>query len=1053
MRSLLACPVVGRAARSGRRRTLAAGTLLGALAVAASFLTSASAYASSNYIVDGTNSSCSDNGSGAGSAAQPFCTIAAAAKKAQAGDTVSVIAGTYTGTGVNPTNTGVAGSPVTFAASPGVTISGGTKAFALSSKNYIVISGFTITGTSSYGISVSNGSNDTISGNTITGTGSHAIYLSGGSNNTVSGNTESYAGTPQQGLSAYGIWLNNETGDLVKGNVTHDNSAHGIYLSGTTTGALVKGNTSYHNAYQWERNANGINDIAPGNSLIGNVTYANEDSGINIYPGGDSALVAENVTYGNGDHGIDDLNVTGGRIIGNTVYGNCSDGINVEGTSSNYLIENNISDNNATGAEVKPTIVNYSPYKTCAQRRNGNIGVYDTTAPGTTTADYNLVYQSGSAPDFIWGTATYTSWQAICNATGQDCHAIVADPQFVSAGAANFQLTAGSPAIDKANTAASGEQPADILGVSPYDDLGAYEYAGGGGTQTGPTAQLSVTPSSGTAPLAVTADASASTAGSSPISSYTFDFGDGTTVGPQPGPTASHTFTAAGSYVVKVTATDGNGLTSQANQTVTVNPQATGPTAQLSVTPSSGTAPLAVTADASASTAGSSPISSYTFDFGDGTTVGPQPGPTASHTFTAAGSYVVKVTATDGNGLTSQANQTVTVNPQATGPTAQLSVTPSSGTAPLAVTADASASTAGSSPISSYTFDFGDGTTVGPQPGPTASHTFTAAGSYVVKVTATDGNGLTSQANQTVTVNPQATGPTAQLSVTPSSGTAPLAVTADASASTAGSSPISSYTFDFGDGTTVGPQPGPTASHTFTAAGSYVVKVTATDGNGLTSQANQTVTVNPQSSSPAKYVNQIATNYSTNSHTSGYVTVYRTAGVAAGDMIIATIQLTGTSAGAASGTDSKGDALSVVSDVSDGNGDRLITVAGIAVNGLAANDTITIRFPTASGYHMTADEVSGVTSVDQQSAASGTGSAFSSGSTGTTARSGEFVYATVATFGGTSLSWNSGWTALSSYTVGSTAIGRAYQIPKATGTFAASGTASGNWLAQVVTFK
>ena len=871
MRSSLRYLGVDRAARSGRRRTLAAGTLLGTLAIGASFLTSASAYASSNYTVDGTNPSCSDTATGAGSAAQPFCTIGAVAKKAQPGDTVSVIAGTYTGTSVNPAISGTAGSPITFAASPGVTISGGTKAFALSGRNYIVISGFTITGTSSYGISVSNGSNDTISGNAITGTGSHAIYLSGGGNNTVSGNTESYAGTPQQGLSAYGIWLNNETGDLVKRNVTHDNSAHGIYLSGTTTGALVAGNTSYHNAYQWERNANGINDIAPGNSLIGNVTYANEDSGINIYPGGDSALVADNVTYGNGDHGIDDLNVTGGRIIGNTVYGNCSDGINVEGTSSNYLIENNISDNNATGAEVQPTIVNYSPYKTCAQRRNGNIGVYDTTAPGTTTADYNLVYQSGSAPDFIWGTASYTSWQASCNATGQECHGNVADPLFVNAGAASFQLTAGSPAIDKANTAASGEQPTDILGVSPYDDLGAYEYTGGGGTQTGPTAQLSVTPSSGTAPLAVTADASASTAGSSPISSYTFDFGDGTTAGPQSGATASHTYTAAGSYVVKVTATDGNGLTSQANQTVTVNPQATGPTAQLSVTPSSGTAPLAVTADASASTAGSSPISSYTFDFGDGTTAGPQSGATASHTYTAAGSYVVKVT--------------------------------------------------------------------------------------------------------------------------------------------------------------------------------------ATDGNGLTSQANQTVTVSPQSSSAAKYVNQIATNYSTNPHTSSSVTVYRTAGVAAGDMIIATVRLTGTSGGAASGTDSKGDALNVVSDMSDGNGDRLITVAGIAVNGLAANDTITIRFPTASGYYMTADEVSGVTSVDQQSAASGTSSAFSSGSTGTTARSGEFVYATVATFGATSLSWNSGWTALSSYTVGSTTIGRSYQIPKATGTFTASGTASGTWLAQVVTFK
>ena len=52
--------------------------------------------------------------------------------------------------------------------------------------------------------------------------------------------------------------------------------------------------------------------------------------------------------------------------------------------------------------------------------------------------------------------------------------------------------------------------------------------------------------------------------------------------------------------------------------------------------------------------------------------------------------------------------------------------------------------------------------------------------------------------------------------------------------------------------------------------------MTATDGNNLTSQATKTVTVNAQNTSPAQYVNQIATNYSTSSHTSGSVTVWRT---------------------------------------------------------------------------------------------------------------------------------------------------------------------------------
>ena len=57
------------------------------------------------------------------------------------------------------------------------------------------------------------------------------------------------------------------------------------------------------------------------------------------------------------------------------------------------------------------------------------------------------------------------------------------------------------------------------------------------------------------------------------------------------------------------------------------------------------------------------------------------------------------------------------------------------------------------------------------------------------------------------------------------SGAAPLAVTADASASTDPVG-ITGYTFSFGDGTVVGPQPGATVTHTYTAGGSFVLQVT-----------------------------------------------------------------------------------------------------------------------------------------------------------------------------------------------------------------------------------
>ena len=408
--------------RAAARRVAIIGSVLG-VALAGTVLTSVAASAATTYIVDNTNAACSDTASGAGTAALPFCTLTKAAAKAVSGDTVQVIAGTYTGSSASPA------SGVTFTANPGVTISGGpsgAKGFSISGKSNVVVSGFTITGTPSYG-----------------------IYVNSSSNITISGNNVSFSGQPVSGQSASGIYLSSLNGGLIKGNVTHDNAAHGILLTGSTTGVTVQGNTSYHNAYQWERNANGIDVTAPGNFIIGNVTYANEDTGINMYTGGDNTLIADNVTYGNGDHGIDDFDVTGGRIIGNTVYGNCTDGINVEGTSANYVIEDNVSANNATGAAIHPTPINYVITKDCKDRRVGNIGVYD-SAPATTTADYNLVWQSGAGAEYTWGGTAYSSQQSLTAATGQEANGLFLDPKFANAGAGNFQLTAGSPAIDSA---------------------------------------------------------------------------------------------------------------------------------------------------------------------------------------------------------------------------------------------------------------------------------------------------------------------------------------------------------------------------------------------------------------------------------------------------------------------------------------------------------------------------------------------------------------------------------------------------------------------------
>ena len=688
-----------------------------------------------DYYVDKTMSSCNDLGGGTASA--PFCTITTGVSRLQPGSTLYVGDGTYPET-IKPLVSGTEGSPVTVTGWPGKspTIGAGVTFGAyLSTKSYVTVSNLTFAGTVSDGIYVTKSDHIVVSGNHVTG-----------------------AGRPFQSQTAPGISIRATNASTISANTSDHNNGHGIYLTNTSTGNTVADNEASFNAEGWQRNANGINVTSPGNTVLRNVTHDNEDSGINFYTGADNSLAALNVTYNNGDHGIDDLNVTGGRLISNTVFHNCTSGINVEGTSGNYVVENNVSVDNA----VYPAYNGIS-----CNRRKGNIGIWD-SAPPTTTVDHNLVSLTTSGTMYVFGTA-YTSLSAMQAATGQEKDGVQADPQFADTTTGNLQLTEGSPAIDRGDSGVSGSQDRDLLGnprvrdpnvdnshaSGPrlYDDLGAYEFQPGGAPPaSAPTAALTVSPSTGTAPVQVTADASASTDPQGQTLTYAFDFGDGTTTGTQTSPTATHTYTTAGSYTVTVTTTNTSGQSSTASQAVTVEAGAAAPAAALTVSPTSGTAPLQVTADASASTDPQGQTLTYAFDFGDGTTTGTQTSPTATHTYTTAGSYTVTATTTNTSGLTSTATRTVTVS-TAAAPTAKLTVSPSSGTAPVQVTADASASTDPQGQTLTYAFDFGDGTTTGTQTSPTATHTYTTAGTYTVTATTTNTSGLTSTATRTVTVS------------------------------------------------------------------------------------------------------------------------------------------------------------------------------------------------------------------------------------------------------------------------------------------------------------
>jgi parallel beta-helix repeat protein len=433
----------------------------------------------------------------------------------------------------------------------------------------------TITG-ATYGVQIASRAYVVVSDLTFAGTILDGIYVSNSNHITVTGNVVTTAGQPRKGATAPGISLRSSTASTVAQNTSDHNSSHGIYVSGTSTGNTIEGNEASWNAEGWQRNANGIDVIAPGNTILRNVLHDNEDTGLNFYTGGNDDLATLNVSYNNGDHGIDDYNVTGGRLIGNTIYHNCTSGINVEGTSGHYQVVNNISVDNA----VYPAYNGIS----CA-RRAGNIGIWD-SAPSTTVVDHNLVWLSKTGTMYVFGSP-YKSLQAMQAATGQEAAGVQADPKFTDATAGHFQLTSGSLAIDRGDSGVSGAQDHDIVnaarvrdttadnsfaaGPRLYDDLGAYEFQPDAGSgPSAPSARLSVTPTSGAAPLQVSADASASSDPQGQTLSYVFDFGDGTTTDAQASATAAHTYSSAGSYVLKVAVTDTSGLSSTDTVTVTV---------------------------------------------------------------------------------------------------------------------------------------------------------------------------------------------------------------------------------------------------------------------------------------------------------------------------------------------------------------------------------------------------------------------------------------------------------------------------------------------------
>ena len=342
-----------------------------------------------------------------------------------------------------------------------------------------------------------------------------------------------------------------------------------------------------------------------------------------------------------------------------------------------------------------------------------------------------------------------------------------------------------------------------------------------------PSAQISATPTSGVAPLAVTFSAAGSSDPDGNALTYAWAFGDGAT---GTGVSAAHTYASAGTYTATVTVSDGS-LTATASTTITVTAANRAPTAVVTATPTSGVAPLAVSFSAAGSSDPDGNALTYSWNFGDGTTGS---GLSTTHTYTAAGSYTASVTVSDGS-LSAQATAAIQVSAPNRAPVAAITASATSGTAPLAVVLNGSGSSDPDGNPLVFTWDFGDGQA---GTGAVVGHVYPAAGTYVVGLTVSDGS-LTSTATVTITVRAPNRAPVAAITASATSGTAPLAVVLDGSGSSDPDGNPLVFTWDFGNGQTGA---GVVVGHVYQAAGTYVVGLTVSDGS-LTATATKSILV------------------------------------------------------------------------------------------------------------------------------------------------------------------------------------------------------------------
>jgi PGF-pre-PGF domain-containing protein len=315
-------------------------------------------------------------------------------------------------------------------------------------------------------------------------------------------------------------------------------------------------------------------------------------------------------------------------------------------------------------------------------------------------------------------------------------------------------------------------------------------------------ASFSANATSGKAPLTVRFEDRSSGG----PTAWKWDFGDGTSSTAQ---NPVHTYTAAGTYSVTLTAI--NGTVDNTVKKTDYITAGSGPTASFTASPLEGEAPLTV--QFTDTSTGS--VTTWLWEFGDGSKSEVK---NPLHTYSGAGTYTVKLTVTNSFGSHTFEAPSFIRTYSVAAPVANFTSDITSGAVPLTVRfTDLSLNGP-----TSWEWDFNsDGTIDSTSQNPT--YMYTSAGTYSVTLRAVNGTAMGNMTKSNYITSGGA--PVASFNTSPQEGNAPLTVQfTDTSTGN-----VTSWLWNFGDGNNSTSQ---SPTYIYSSSGTYTVKLTVTNAFG-----------------------------------------------------------------------------------------------------------------------------------------------------------------------------------------------------------------------------